>query len=278
MALKSKPANIDDVYNFWENNPLFVGESSSDIGSFDYFKEHRKVYIADCYAGNFDDRMLPNIENREKVLDLGCGPGFWTIELQKRCSIEAMFSADLTQQAIDLTKKRLEYYNLKAETFKENAEDLSFSDCSFSHVNCQGVIHHTPDTQQAISEIARVLQPNGRACLSVYYQNIILRNWGVFGLLGRLVSLKGRGRENLADTSDASDIVRCYDGSDNPIGKAYTKQQFIDMLSPHFEIEEIYYHFFPARALPVRIPKFLHRFLDQRLPFMIYANVRKKQC
>ncbi len=276
MTVEPKTANIDDVYNFWENNPLFVGESNSDTGSFDYFEEHRKICIVDCYAGQFDNRMLPEPSNCNKVLDLGCGPGFWTIELQKRSSIINMVSADLTQQAIDLTKKRLEHYNLTAETFKENAENLSFANGSFSHVNCQGVIHHTPNTEQAVSEIARVLEENGTACLSVYYKNIILRNWGFVSWLGKLVSLKGRGREKLADTSDIDEIVRHYDGSENPIGKSYTKQEFIEMLTPYFEVEKIYYHFFPARALPIKIPKFIHRFLDKHLPFMIYVNVRKK--
>jgi hypothetical protein len=42
------------------------------------------------------------------------------------------------------------------------------------------------------------------------------------------------------------EIVRLYDGSDNPIGKADSKKEFISMLSPYFNVEETYLHFFPS--------------------------------
>ena len=88
--------------------------------------------------------------------------------------------------------------------------------------------------------------------------------------------LKGRGRESIFKLKDVDEIVRLYDGSDNPIGKSYTKNTFIKMLDPYFEVQETYLHFFPARALPFKMPKFLHRWLDRNLGFMIYATLKKK--
>jgi SAM-dependent methyltransferase len=282
LADKLPPApSVDQVRQFWDSNPLFSGESLYAPGTPAWFEEHTRVAIDDCLAGRFDDRMLPPPGNRGRVLDLGCGPGFWTVELQQRCRIEAMTSADLTQQAVDMTRKRLELFDLKADVRIENAEALTFSDGSFDHVNCQGVIHHTPNTEACVSEIARVLRPGGTASISVYYRNIVLRNWRYIGLIGGALAragarLTGRGREGINRQRDASEVVRLYDGVDNPIGKAYDRSEFAALLAPHFEIDEIYYHFFPARSFPVRIPKPVHRFLDARLPFMIYANVRKR--
>ena len=94
---------------------------------------------------------------------------------------QKIYSPDLTQQALNLTKKRLKINNLDADLKCENAENLSFSDETFDHVNCQGVIHHTPDTEKTISEIARVLKPGGTASLSVYYKNVIHPTWQCFG-------------------------------------------------------------------------------------------------
>ena len=115
----------------------------------------------------------------------------------------------------------------------------------------------------------------------MYYRNILLRNWGRIGLVGEVLAragarLTGRGREGIYRERDAKELVRLYDGADNPIGKAYDKSEFVSLLVPHFEIEQVYYHFFPARSLPVRIPRAIHRILDSWLPFMIYANVRKR--
>lgn len=51
--------DLEQVRNFWENNPLWTGESAFEPGSEAFFEEHRSVYIADCFAGNFDVRFLP---------------------------------------------------------------------------------------------------------------------------------------------------------------------------------------------------------------------------
>jgi SAM-dependent methyltransferase len=272
--------SVDQVRHFWDSTPLFSGESNYAQATPEWFAEHTRVVIDDCFAGQFDNRTLPPPENRKRVLDLGCGPGFWTIELLQRCQVEVMTSADLTQQANDITRKRLALFRLKADVRIENAEDLTFSDNSFDHVNCQGVIHHTPNTEACVSEISRVLRPGGTACISVYYRNILLRNWRQIGFVGEGLArlgggLIGRGREGIYRERDPKELVRLYDGAENPIGKAYDRREFWLLLAPYFEIEKIYYHFFPARSLPFRIPRAVHQILDAGIPFMIYANVRK---
>lgn len=273
-------ASVDEVRAFWESNPLWTGESSHEPGSRAFFEEHRRVYIDDCFAGNLDPRLFPGAGERRRVLDLGCGPGFWTIELAERGALD-LVAADLTQAALGLAAQRCEYYGVTATLQQENAESLSFPDASFDHVNCQGVIHHTPDTEAAVREIARVLRPGGTATISVYYRNWILRQWPWLRFLGAGLDrlgggLTGRGRERIFSERDVDGIVRLYDGEGNPVGKSYNRRAFRALLAPHFEIEDEFLHFFPARALPLPLPKFLHRWLDRRLGFLIFARVRKR--
>lgn len=273
---------LDEVRSFWEHNPLWTGESTHEAGSIGFFQEHRDVYIADCFAGNFDLRFLPPARpdgQSMRILDLGCGIGFWVSEFAMR-GLNNLHAADLTDQALALTKKRLNAYGAKAELSRQNAESMSFPDAAFDHVNCQGVIHHTPNTEAAIGEISRVLKPGGTASISVYYRNPILRLWPYLRWLGWLLAalgggLKGRGREKIFCAGDVDQIVRLYDGADNPIGKSYTRQQFQALLGKYFVVRETYLHFFPARALPFRIPKAVHRWLDKHLGFMIYATLEK---
>ena len=275
--------DVRDVESFWNANPLWTGESEHPAGTKEFFEEHRSVYLKDCFAGDFDIRFLPPPRSNGqqlKLLDLGCGIGFWTTEFGQR-GFSNITAADLTQNALDITKIRLEHLELSANLCRENAECLSFEDSSFDHVNCQGVIHHTPETQEAISEIARVLTDGGTASISVYYRNIFFKLWPVLRWLGWCLSklgggLKGRGRENIFLESDVDEIVRLYDGENNPLGKSYSRQQFIDMLAQHFIIEETYLHFFPARALPFKVPHWLHKWLDRMAGFMIYATLKKK--
>lgn len=273
-------ASVEQVRAFWERNPLWTGESRHEAGTRAFFDEHRNVYVDDCFAGELDPRLFPDPAHRGDVLDLGCGPGFWTIELGLR-GAGRLVGADLTAAAIELAAKRAEICGIQAEFRQENAEALTFADATFDHVNCQGVIHHTPDTDAAVREIARVLRPGGTAMISVYYRNWILRRWPLLRLVGRLLDrlgagLRGRGREHIFAEADVDVIVRLYDGAENPVGKSDDQAAFRALLEPHFVIEETFLHFFPARALPIRIPRGLHRWLDRRLGFLIYARLRKR--
>ena len=272
---------IEEVRDFWENNPLWTGESAHETGSRDFFEEHAKVYIDDCFAGKFDEKTIPKVPPEAKVLDLGCGPGFWVIQLAQRGG-RNLVAADLTENALQLARKRVEAYGCSGVEFsRQNAEQLTFATNSFDHVNCQGVIHHTPNTEQCVAEIARVIKPGGTACISVYYKNFLLRNWKLLSWMGKIVNkvgggLKGRGRENIYATTDTNEIVRLFDGVENPIGKAYSQKEFKAMLEPYFTSEQTFLHFFPARSLPIPLPKVLHRVLDGTLGFMIYAFLTKK--
>jgi 2-polyprenyl-3-methyl-5-hydroxy-6-metoxy-1,4-benzoquinol methylase len=274
---------LDKVKHFWENNPLWSGESEFESGTKEFFEEHRQIYYEDCFAGRFDPRFLPASGSSPKkdvsILDLGCGIGFWTVEFGLKGYLN-ITAADLTENALELTRRRCDLYNIKVELSQQNAEELTFLDESFDHVNCQGVIHHTPKTESAIKEIARVLKPGATASISVYYNNFILKTWPKLSWIGVLLNklgggMKGRGRNGIFKIKNVEEIVRLYDGIDNPIGKSYSRKQFIDMLSPHFEVRETFLHFFPARALPIKIPNRIHRKLDKDLGFLIYATLMK---
>jgi SAM-dependent methyltransferase len=274
--------SLEDVRSFWEKNPLWTGESKEVPGSIPFYDEHRQTYISDCFAGSFDLRFLPPprpMGQSMRILDLGCGIGFWVSEFAMR-GFHHLHAADLTEQALVLTAKRLEVYGLTADLSRQNAEALTYADGTFDHVNCQGVIHHTPDIQAAVAEIARVLKPGGTASISVYYRNPVLRLWPYLRWLGWPLAklgggLKGRGREKIFLENDVDEIVRLYDGAENPLGTSYTRRQFLGMLEKHFVVKETYLHFFPARALPFRLPAGLHRWLDRRLGSMIYATLQK---
>jgi len=271
---------VKDVKEFWEENPLWTGESGYAPGSKEFFDEHDFVCINECQGGEFDGRFVPPERNMKRVLDLGCGIGFWIVQLAKR-GCNNIVAADLTENALNLARRRCELFDVKAEFFLENAEKMTFPDNSFTHVNCQGVIHHTPNTDACVAEIARVLDKGGTASISVYYRNIVLRMWPIIGFVGKFLSklgfkLKGRGRETIYSENNVNEIVRLYDGADNPIGKAYSKQEFILMLSPYFDVKETYLHFFPSRSLPFKLPAILNRFLDRHIGFLIYATVTKK--
>jgi len=272
--------SVKDVRHFWESNPLHNCVTDESEGSAAFFDEQRALCRSVLFAKEIDARIFPTEENQEHVLDLGCGPGLWTVELALN-GLKKITAIDLTDRGIAITQQRCQHYGIEATCQRENAEALSFDDETFSHVHSFGVIHHTPDTPACVREIHRVLKPNGTATVSVYYKNVILRYWPILKYVAKFLhalgaKMKGRGREDIYNMDDPAEVVRYYDGADNPIGKYYSTQEYRDMLEPYFEIEETFLHYFPVQSLPFKLPFFIHRFLELNFGFMIIAKLKKK--
>ena len=213
------------------------------------------------------------------ILDVGCGPGFWVRNYARR-GFTNIHACDLTERAVDITKTSLEQFGLKAIVRIGNAEDLPYEDESFDYLNCQGVIHHTPNTRKCINEFFRVLKDNGHLVFSVYYRNVFLRNQLLLKVLSLILSkslgLKGRGREILLSSGNQDEIVRIYDGMDNPIGKSFTKREVLGMAQDGgFRVLESARLYFPKRALPFPLPQLLHRFLHSHFGLMIALACQK---
>ena len=276
-------SGIRAVQDFWENNPLFEGESAWPEGTKEFFSEHRDVVIKDFFAGHIPDYLFPAVPEREAVLDLGCGPGFWTAEFLLGKRADSIVSCDLTSKALELTAKRLAYLDLPARMVQGNAESLPFRENSFAFVNCQGVIHHTPHPKKCIEEMFRITRPGGHVSVSVYYLNFFLRHWNLFRHLGSAayrcgIGAKGRGRESLFTTEDPHELIRKYDGSGNPLGKGFTTKDFNHLIgNTGFDVKKVYYISAPTRILPASLPGFVRRIYRRSLPYMIGALLEKPQ-
>ena len=269
--------SIEAVRQFWDANPLFAGELPYEPGEKVFFEEHRRITLHD-HGGSLGSIFTADVKPRTRLLDVGCGIGFWVHEFNLR---KALVSAcDLSSRAVQLTKHRLALYGLEGDIREGNAEELPYPDESFDHVNCQGVIHHTPNTQRCLEEFCRVLRPGGTLCFSVYYKVLPLRcralyrfvSWSTRSWLG----MSGRGREKMMSASSPEELVRLYDGSGNPLGKAYTLTEVRAMLPKDFETIEVRRSGFPRRVLPFEMPDFLYRIISRTFGLMIVFRCRKK--
>lgn len=119
----------------------------------------------------------------KRVLEIGVGLG---ADHQGFAEAGAdLFGIDLTERAVDFTRARLAAFGLRSTLSTGDAERLSFPNDHFDIVYTWGVIHHSPDTPKAISEIHRVLQPGGVARIMIYhtYSLIGLMLWVRYGLM-----------------------------------------------------------------------------------------------
>jgi SAM-dependent methyltransferase len=269
---------IEDVKRFWNENPLWTGEAQAAPGSEAFFESHSKA-VLDMDGGRIDPRYLPACAVDAPILDLGCGIGFWPIWFAEN-GFRNITAADLSERSLELAALRARMNGHPVRFELQNAEAMTFSDGAFAHVNCSGVIHHSPSPAASMREIYRVLAPGGRAVVGVYYLNILHRMWPMVRSLARLASraglvLRGRGREGMLSASSASELVRLYDGVDNPIGTGFSKSGLLGLVPAEARAVSVFYGVFPARVMPRWMPGWVADFARWLAPLMIMVSFEK---
>ena len=107
----------------------------------------------------------------DRVLDVGCGPGRFTIELA-RLGAEIV-AADISPGQLELNRQRVEEAGLEErvrERVVADVTDLSqFAHGAFDAVVCYGgpVSYAAERAEHAVAEVARVTRPGGHVLLSV---------------------------------------------------------------------------------------------------------------
>lgn len=270
---------IDDVRDFWNENPLLTGEIDCPVGTREWYEafDELKRFIMR------DDRLPLWIGDdliRDKhVLDVGCGPGYWGRAMGTGPA--RYTGVDISDKSVALARQSADIFGLDCTYEVGNAEELDFPDNTFDHVVSEGVIHHTPDTCRAAREILRVLKPGGTATVSVYHKNALLMNPVLFGLCravmkGMNLAIKGRKRGTMYAIDSVDEFIRTYDGADNPIGRGYTRQEAAALFPEEFEILTSYLYFSPLRAFFRNRFDSLNRFIDGRLGLMIAFHLKKR--
>ena len=104
-------------------------------------------------------RFVRGLGRPASALDLGCGDGRLTAELQTR----EVVAADVSEVALERTRRRLP--GARAVQLVPD-EPLPLEDGSFELVLCAETIEHVRDVQLLLSEARRVLRPAGRLAVT----------------------------------------------------------------------------------------------------------------
>ncbi|MDP9263645.1 MAG: class I SAM-dependent methyltransferase [Acidobacteriota bacterium] len=120
------------------------------------------------------------------VLEIGVGMGADYLEWARH-SPRQLVGIDVTEQAVEFTRQRLELYGFRSDLRVGDAEGLPLPDSSFDIVYSWGVLHHSPDTPLAVREVHRVLRPGGVARIMIYHHPSVVGTllWARYGALQR---------------------------------------------------------------------------------------------
>ena len=159
----------------------------------------------------------------KRVLEIGVGLG---ADHQRFAEAGAILDGiDLTQRAVSLTKDRLSQFALKSHLQVGDAEALAYPNDHFDVVYSWGVLHHSPDTPRAISEVWRVLKPGGLAKIMIYHKHSMVG----YMLWMRYALLKFHPTMILAD------VYAKY--LESPGTKAYSIEEARNLFRPFKRVE-----------------------------------------
>ncbi len=272
------------VRAFWQANPCGVKFAEAAPGTrrfYELVEAHR--YTKEWHIPEAADfagaRGL-------QVLEIGCGLG--TDGAQFAEAGADYTGVDLTEAAVALARKRFELFGLPGHFQTADAENLDFAADSFDLVYSHGVLHHTPETAQAIREIHRVLRPGGRAVVMLYHRgsynyrvNIsVLRRAGaqllrwepgvklVHRLTGEpLDSLRDHARllktEKDAYLKPDEFLSQNTDGAGNPLARVYSRSEARELFKDFSKVE-LKTYFLNKRWVPL-VGNLLPRSLESRL-------------
>jgi ubiquinone/menaquinone biosynthesis C-methylase UbiE len=97
-----------------------------------------------------------------RSLELGCGTGFFTLNLKLAGVIDEAHVTDLSRGMVDVAQRNAQSLGFEVQGRVADAELLPYEDDSFDLVVGHAVLHHIPDVELALREVLRVLRPGGR--------------------------------------------------------------------------------------------------------------------
>jgi arsenite methyltransferase len=102
-----------------------------------------------------------------KVVELGCGPGFYSRQLGQRFPQIAVTGVDRSESQVRSARQRATAQNINNCVFERvNALALPSQDASFDVLIASRIFTVLPDQHRAVAEMFRVLKPGGRCFIA----------------------------------------------------------------------------------------------------------------
>lgn len=136
-------------------------------------------------ASILDNRIRRRIQNPEKilgpyvkegmtVLDMGCGPGYFSIALAKMVGSSGMvIAADLQEGMLSRVKKKVKGTELEDRIMLHKCESdrIGLSEKVDLAISLY-MLHEVPNQEKTLNEIASILKPNGRLLIAEPYIHV----------------------------------------------------------------------------------------------------------
>jgi SAM-dependent methyltransferase len=155
------------------------------------------------------------------AMELGCGTGFFLLNLMQGGVIEKGSVTDLSPGMVRVALRNAERLGLDVDGRVADAERIPYPDDTFDLVVGHAVLHHIPDVPAAFREVLRVLKPGGRFVFAgeptkigdAYARRLGRLTWFLTTNLTKLPALRAwrRPQEELDESSRAAALEAVVD-------------------------------------------------------------------
>ena len=225
IAVEDPKELKEQIRTYWNRQSCDTQFSKEEKYTKAYYEEIERIrYFDQPYIHAFAQFTR---YHGKKVLEVGYGAGSdFTQWLRAGARASGI---DLTQEAYRNTSGRIKAYGLPEpeNLLVGDAENLPFESNTFDLGYSFGVLHASPDTPKAISELVRVVKPGGEIKIMVYNRWCVwlMNRWIKFALL------QGKPWKSL-------DWVMFY--HNESIGlKCYNRRELLNLLAP-LPLEQIH--------------------------------------
>jgi SAM-dependent methyltransferase len=222
---------INEVQDFWNTRPCNIRHSSKEVGTKEYFDEvEKKKFFVEPHIIDFTNFSS---WNGKKVLEIGCGLA--TVGINFAFHGADYTGVELSEESLELAKKRFEVFEQSGKFYSGNAEELSsFVPAeTYDLIYSFGVIHHSPYPEKIISEIKKYMNENSVLKIMLYAKD----SWKNYMIDGGL------------DQPEAQ--YGC------PIANTYTKQEVVELLDGYEVISIEQDHIFQYQVEPYKEGKYV---------------------
>ncbi|HEV2916656.1 MAG TPA: class I SAM-dependent methyltransferase [Candidatus Babeliales bacterium] len=167
LAHDFSTVSIDEVKQFWNHRPCNIRHSNKEVGTCAYFDEvEQRKYFVEPHIPLF--AQFAQWKDKH-VLEIGCGIGTEAINFARHGANLTII--ELSEESLNLTKKRFDVYGLKANFILGNAEELDTlipQGKKFNLIWSFGVIHHSPNPEKILQKCNKLLADDGELRIMVY--------------------------------------------------------------------------------------------------------------
>jgi len=119
----------------------------------------------DYAVGRFR-RAVPDVPRFGEVLEIGCGTGFFLLNLAQAGIVDEAHCSDISPGMVATCTENGRRLGIEVRGRVADAEALPYADDSFDLLLGHAVVHHLPNLEASFAEMARVLRPGGRLVLA----------------------------------------------------------------------------------------------------------------